>query len=388
MTIQHTNLPGITAEELARVQQPLDKAYTLPPASYTDPAIYAREVETIMRKSWLPLARVDQVANPGDYISLDLFGQPVMVVHGEDGEIRVMSRVCLHRAAPIAQGSGQRKLFTCPYHAWSYDTAGALVRAPLMEGADGFDEKGATKKPCRLPQIKTEIWNGFIMANLDQDAAPFAPQVAGFTDYFEKFKLDELVVVKTLDFPSQWNWKVLVENFMEAYHHIAAHSTTLEPVFHARESKIPDNDGAPWSILHMPSADPSAAPGEGSVEGLEDWQARDLFAAVLFPHFLLGIQGNGTVWYQLFPEAHDRLTLKIHICLPRAVAEADETGEIANATAELISHIHQEDIEANDMVWRGLNAPLTKQGRLSPLEKSIWQINQWWLGKMMAEKNA
>ena len=74
--------------------------------------------------------------------------------------------------------------------------------------------------------------------------------------------------------------------------------------------------------------------------------------------------------------------LKIHFCLPRHLAEQDKDGSGAAATADMLTLIHNEDIEANDMVWRGLNAPLTTQGRLSPLEKSIWQMNQWWLGKM------
>ncbi len=382
MTIQQTRMPALSAEEIARVRLPLEQAYTLPPAAYADPDVYQREVALIMRKSWLPLARVDQVARPGDYISLDLFGQPVMVVHGKDGEIRTMSRVCLHRAAPLTEdGAGHRNLFTCPYHAWSYDTAGDLVRAPLMEGADGFDQTSINEK-CRLPQIRTEIWNGFIMANLDDNAAPFAPQIEGYTEFFKPFRLDDLAVARTLEFPSDWNWKVLVENFMEAYHHIATHSATLEPVFHAAESKIPENNGEQWSILDMPAADMAGPAAEGTVPGLEDWQAHSLFATCIFPHFLLGIQGNATAWYQLLPDAHDRLTLRIHMCLPRSTIPADKWDEAGDAAAELVSVIHHEDIEANDMVWRGLNAPLTKQGRLSPLEKSIWQMNQWWLDKM------
>ena len=84
------------------------------------------------------------------------------------------------------------------------------------------------------------------MATLDPDAAPFAPQVEGFTCYFERFRLDDLAVARTLEFPGGWNCKVLVEeNFMEAYHHIATHSATLEPVFHAADSHVADNCGEP-----------------------------------------------------------------------------------------------------------------------------------------------
>ena len=368
----HT-LPGITQEDIARVQQPLANAYTLPTPAYTSNEIYELEVARILRKSWLPIARVDQVPEKGHYLTLDLLGQPTMVVHGNDGKIRVMSSVCLHRGAPIADGCGQKNVFTCPYHAWSYDTAGQLVRAPLMEGAQDFDEKD-----YQLPQIRSEIWEGFILANTDPDAAPLAPQISDFTDYFKNFRLGEMVIGKTLEFDSGWNWKVLVENFMEAYHHIAAHSKTFEPGFHAKDSQIPDNTG-PWSILHMPAADQNAPVDAGE---LEDWQARDMFASVIFPYFLIGVQGHGAVWYQVIPSAADRLTLKIHILAPASARAHPEFDAMIDAIAESIGVFHQEDIEANDQVWRGLSAPMTQQGRLCPLEKSIWQTNQWWLEKM------
>jgi phenylpropionate dioxygenase-like ring-hydroxylating dioxygenase large terminal subunit len=372
-------LPGMDADEIDRVSQPLAEASTLPPAAYIRDDIFARETEQIFRKSWLPLARVDQVAKPGDYVSMDLLGQPIMVVHGHDGEIRVMSRTCLHRAALVAEGDGNRKLFTCPYHAWSYDTSGQLVRAPLMDGAEAFSES-----TCRLPQIRSEIWRGFVLANIDNDAASFAPQVKSFETYFEKFKLEDMAVVRTLEFDSDWNWKVLVENFMEAYHHIGVHPQTFEPAYHARDSRVPDNDG-PWSILHMPAAHAELPPGLPPVEGLENWQARDLFASVLYPHFLLGIQGSVLTWYQLFPEAAGKLMLKIHICVPAAYTAFEGFGHIAEEISQMVTAIHMEDIGANDTVWKGLNAPMTTQGRLSPLEKAIWQYNQWWLEKMLPE---
>lgn len=373
------SLSCLTADALLRVRKPLESAWTLPPAAYLDDAVYARETERIFRKSWLPLARVDQLPNRGDYLSLDLFGQPVMVVHGQDGEYRVMSRTCLHRAALVAEGDGNRKLFTCPYHAWSYDTSGQLVRAPLMEGANGF-----SPSDCRLPQLRTEIWEGFILANFDAEAAPFAPQVESFTRYFSNFQLANMKVIRTLNFDSDWNWKVLVENFMEAYHHIATHPETFEPSYHARDSKVPDNDG-PWSILHMPAAHEELPEGLPPVEGLEDWQIRDLFAATMFPHFLLGIQGSVVTWYQLFPQGAGKLQLKIHICVPASHTDIDGFEDIADGIAELVGYIHSEDIRANDLVWEGLNAPMTGQGRLSPLEKSIWQLNQWWLNRMDLE---
>ncbi len=127
----------LAAEDVSACRLPLKEAATLPPAAYTDEGIWERERTRVLARGWLPLARVDQVPGAGDYLSADLAGEPVMVVRGDDGTVRVLSRVCRHRSALVAEGHGCRKLFTCPYHAWSYDTKGNLVRAPLMEGRRG-----------------------------------------------------------------------------------------------------------------------------------------------------------------------------------------------------------------------------------------------------------
>jgi phenylpropionate dioxygenase-like ring-hydroxylating dioxygenase large terminal subunit len=373
--MDESSLPGVGAEEIERARAPLERAWTLPPAAYVRPDIYDLEVERILRRSWAPLARTDQAPEPGDYIAMDFMGQPVLLVHGLDGRFRAMANVCRHRAAPVAEGAGRRKLFTCPYHAWSYDTEGRLIAAPLMDGVEGF-----APEDCRLGQIRTEVWEGFVMVNLDPDAAPFAPQVEPLRRYFQAFRMGEMAVVRTLTYDSGWNWKVLVENFMEAYHHLAAHAQTLEPAFHARDSVVPDNDG-PWSILHMPAAGPDAS-RERLVQGLEDWQAQSLFAAVAFPHFLFALHGDGMAWYQVLPQTAGRFTLNIHICAPRYLLELEGADEIIAALEQATAAIHAEDIAVNDLVWRGLNAPMTGQGRLSTLERSIWQMNQWWLTQM------
>ena len=346
----------------------------MPPAAYTDEGIWERERTRVLARGWLPLARVDQVPGAGDYLSADLAGEPVMVVRGDDGAVRVLSRVCRHRSALVAEGHGCRKLFTCPYHAWSYDTAGALVRAPLMEGAEGFDpvQNG-------LRQIRSEIWEGFVMATLDPAAEAFGPQVSGLSDFFRAYGLDGFFVARTLDYGHDWDWKVLAENFMEAYHHIATHTATLEPGSHARDSVVPDTD-QPWSILHMPAADRDAPQPE--VPGLEDWQVRDLVAAIAFPMLMIAVQGPFMAWYQATPQAGGGVGLKIHLCFPSWMRALEEFPHILDEAEATTRAIHAEDIAANDLVWQGLAAPLSRQGRLSPLEKSIWQMNQWWLARM------
>lgn len=374
-------LPGISQEELARVTAPVERAWTLPPAAYTDPAIFTLEKKHILAKGWHAVARVDQVANAGDYMALTLLDQPMMIVHGQDGVIRALSRVCLHRAAAVAEGEGNRKLFTCPYHGWSYATDGRLVRAPLMDGADGFAEKD-----CRLPEIRSEVRSGFIFVNLDNDAPPLGPEVAAFEERFAPFRLDEMVVAKTLEFDSPWNWKTLVENFMEAYHHSGTHAQSLEPTYHARDSFV-EKSGDLFSILRMPAShDPDHVAELPAPDAIAEDERRDLFAAVIYPCFLIVLQAEAMAWYQVLPQAHDRLLLRIHICVPRAATVLPDYDEIAGRVAGFVNDVHHEDIGINDDVSRGLAAPLTRQGRLSPLEKPIWLLNQWWLQRMADAK--
>lgn len=370
-------LPGLSAEEIARSRRPLEDAWTLPAAAYVRQDIHALETERILRRSWTPLARVDQVPEPGDFIAMDLAGQPVLLVHGLDGTFRVMANVCRHRAAPVAQGTGRRKLFTCPYHAWSYDTEGRLAAAPLMEGARDFPSDD-----CRLTQFRSEVWEGFVMANLDPQAPPSrrrsracaATSRRSASATWWSREPSPTTAVGTGRFSSRISWRP---------------TTTWPPT------------RRPWSRGFMPGIPrfpTMTGPGQSCtcrqrrrdlgrprlVQGLPDWQAGALFAAVAFPHFMFALHGDGMAWYQVLPTAGDRFVLKIHVCVPRHVLEMEGADDVLAHLEQATAAIHAEDIVVNDLVWRGLNAPASGQGRLSPLERSIWQMNQWWLARMGA----
>ncbi len=346
--------------EMARVTAPLERAWTLPPAAYTEPAVFAAEAARIFQREWQCVARADQVADPGDFRCVDLLDQPVVVVRGQDGRIRTFSRICLHRAMPVAEGSGNATRFVCPYHHWTYELDGRLRSAPMMEGAEGF-----APSECRLPQLRTEVWQGFVFANLDPHCAPLAPRLAELDPLIGNYDFSALVTVDTLAFDSPWNWKILVENFMEAYHHVGIHRTTFEPTYPARDSFVEDNHGAPWALLHMPGRDPDD----------------ELLAGCVFPDLLFAATGGTVVWYELRPTAHDSMTLYIHALLrPEEAEELDAAGR--EMLKQTLSHVHTEDIAANRGPWQGLNAPLTAQGRLSPYEKAIWQFNQYWCARM------
>jgi phenylpropionate dioxygenase-like ring-hydroxylating dioxygenase large terminal subunit len=129
----------------------------LAPTCYTDPVLFEQELDQLFLNEWLCIGRVDEVAEPGDYFTVEMLGEPLLVVRSDDNQIRVLSNVCRHRSMQVAAGAGNQKLFVCPYHAWSYRNDGTLNKAPLMVAAQ------VLAASCRLPEFACEIWKGFYL---------------------------------------------------------------------------------------------------------------------------------------------------------------------------------------------------------------------------------
>ncbi len=352
---------ALDPEALARALQPLEKAATLPASAYTSPAVYAAETERIFSHAWLCAGRVEQIPNAGDWMTLDLLDDKLVVVRGADDRVRVLSRVCRHRGAELCEGRGNTRSFQCPYHAWTYGLDGRLVGAPLMDGAADFD-----RTRFGLPELRSEVWEGWIFVSFDADAAPLGPQLAPLERLLARYRLEERVALEPLVFESPFNWKLLVDNFMEAYHHIAIHRDTLQPLFPADRSHAPDADG-PYSVLIMPGKERDAEP---------------LVAAVVYPFHLFAPGGEMLSWYQLLPTRHDHFTLRIHCCFAREAVEDPAQAAKLEALRELVRTVHEQDIAACQATWAGLNARSYRAGRLGPLEKPLWQFNRWWIERM------
>ncbi|MDF1750660.1 MAG: aromatic ring-hydroxylating dioxygenase subunit alpha [Alphaproteobacteria bacterium] len=202
---------------------PADQAQTLPGRFYTDPDYFDYEVATFLSREWHCLGRVDEIPNPGDYFTTRLFAEALLVVCGDDGQVRVLSNVCRHRGMLLAEGNGSTRRFVCSYHAWSYDRSGQLSAAPRMQ------EKGVDGKTCRLPEFRSEVWNGFIYANLDDAALPLAPRLQGLNQLLAPYGTQGMRHIQSFEEEWQTNWKCLVENFMESYHLSVVHPKTLHP---------------------------------------------------------------------------------------------------------------------------------------------------------------
>ena len=108
-----------------------DADFSLPGWTYRDPEFFAAEMERVIRPSWQIVCHVNEIAQPGEYRTLDYLGESVIVIRGQDGEVRAFTNVCRHRAMRLVQGpAGCARKIVCPYHAWTYEPDGRLSGVP------------------------------------------------------------------------------------------------------------------------------------------------------------------------------------------------------------------------------------------------------------------
>ncbi|HET6473151.1 MAG TPA: aromatic ring-hydroxylating dioxygenase subunit alpha [Pseudomonadales bacterium] len=330
-------------------------AVGLPREMYLDPAVFDAEVRRVFEAGWLPVARSSAIANPGDYRSVDLLGTPLVVSRDEAGAVHVLSRVCRHRGMPVVDGSGNRKDFSCPYHLWRYGLDGRFVFAPAMDGSAAFD-----KSKCDLPRVAHTEWGGWVFANISGDAAPLAPALEPLTARLRRVDPAQFVTAATLEFDSPWNWKVMVENFLESYHHIGPHANTLQQTNPGFGTYATDAVGE-FTILENPAIDGG-------------WP---FVVACIFPWTLIAITESEVpfgVWYEFDRVRHDRFLLRVHVLLvPEQAADA---AFVAYLT-EQVRIIHVEDIAVCDGVQRGLHSALYESGPLSRLEGCLWHFHRY-----------
>jgi phenylpropionate dioxygenase-like ring-hydroxylating dioxygenase large terminal subunit len=209
-----------------------------------DPQVWIAEQELVFASSWVAVARSQDLANSGDYVSTSVAGEPVVIVRANDNSLSALSNVCRHRATTLVEGSGNSRALQCPNHRWTYDAQGKLLSAPSMDDAKDFD-----KAAVCLPRFAVCEWQGWVVVNLSGEAAPLSESTRHLDELLADANFATMQRVGSLPFPSPWNWKVSVENFAESYHHQSVHPETLQPTFPGARSFVVDSTGEPWSWL-------------------------------------------------------------------------------------------------------------------------------------------
>ena len=358
---------------------PINEARLLPPVLYTSPEFYEFERRAIFQREWLCVGRADQLAEPGDFRCITIAGEPLVAARDNDGELRVMSAVCRHRGMVLAEGSGNCRRFTCPYHHWSYGLDGRLLGTPAMDRAVGFDpaEHG-------LVELKVEIWQGFVMANFDPDAAPFGPTMAKIDVMLENYGLETTTTLEGKTIPGlAWNWKVMMENFNDPYHASRLHGAlqTFAPSHMNDFLDWDDDDGAVGRVQHFVDIDSSFNPTQRCILPVfanltEDQRRRGGFVLIP-PTLALAIVPDEVAYFIISPDGPGHITINIGYCFEPSALKDPLFEYLFEAAEAGVNNFNVQDIYADEMTQKGLNSHLAPRGRYSWQEETLVQFNRW-----------
>lgn len=337
-----------------------------PATAYTDHQRFRREWETLFRGRPLVVALSGDLPGTGDYVATEASGVPLLLVRGEDAQVRAFLNVCRHRGSRVAQGRGTPgRVFTCPYHAWTYDLDGELLGQPMSrQGFEGLDraELGLIPIPAaeRYGLIAVRP-GGTTPIDLEEHFAGLGEELVAFGFGDMRFFAERSGV---------WdmNWKQAIDTFTESYHVFSLHRHTIAHDFLSAPGVGvafgPHNLGAAMrrSVVELLDKDES------------EWNLREHASLVyrVFPNviFNLPIDGHAELW-GIYPEdgSPHRTRVSMKFYTPGEVT-SEKAQHFWQTNFDLtVKVVFEEDFDAQAEIHRGLRSGLLPEliyGRNEP----------------------
>ncbi len=326
---------------------PVERASTIPAAWYTDPVFHEFEKRTVFARTWQYVGHASQIPRIGDHITTMVARKPVLVVRAGDGRLHAFYNVCRHRGGPLALKDGHADMLQCRYHGWTYRLDGMLRGVPHFNRTELFDKKDFGLIPVRL-----EEWQGLLFVHLDPGAEPLERFMAGIAERMAPMRFDDLAFARRVDYDARCNWKVYVDNYIEAYHvpHVHPELCSLYD-FQAYRTEVYD-----WYSLQV-----GPLSGSDTPYGVTSGEALYYF---IYPNFTLNILPGRLQTNIILPVAPDRCRITFHYFYSN-LEEAERRG-IVNDDVAFSDAVQIEDIEVCERVQEGLESGIYDKGRFSP----------------------
>lgn len=346
-----------TLLQTLKIDPDISRAWSLPSQFYIDPSVYPIEQEKIFRRSWQVVGHAGQLVKPGDFFTCELSGEPLLLVRGEQGELRGFYNVCRHRAGPPAEGCGSRKVFRCSYHGWTYALDGSLISAPEVEGVQNFD-----RSDFQLAPVRVEEWFNLIFVNLDPQARPLLSSLGEMRRQAERFDFGAMKLFERRTYDMQCNWKTYVDNYLEGYHLPSVHpGLNRELDYNAYTVEPYGRYVRQFSPIR--GAQAGDATPRRYQEAREDLTT-DYFWA--FPNWMLNCYPDNVSLNIVVPTGTERCLGIFEWYLP----EKDFAEQAAKDSVEFSHQIQIEDISICERVQQNLRSRSYERGRYSMKQES------------------
>jgi phenylpropionate dioxygenase-like ring-hydroxylating dioxygenase large terminal subunit len=331
---------------------PLAEALTPPSSWYVDPRIFELERSTVFARSWQVVGRADRVREPGQYITGEVAGEPILVIRGNDGILRGFFNVCRHHAATVMPNAeGRTQTLRCPYHGWTYNLDGALIVTPEFAGVRNFD-----RSMNGLIPVQSALWEGLVFVKL----SPEGPSLEDFlgrdvAQQISQLSLEKLQWMERRTYTLNCNWKVFVDNYLDGGYHVPHLHQGLRSVLDCAKYTIETGDRFCFqsSPVSTEKADEQTAAVRKGDRALYYW---------IYPNLMIN-------WYEgvmdtnlVCPRGVDRT----EIIFDFYFTDTSKTSRERNLASIAVSErIQAEDLAICESVQSGLVSRAYTAGRLS-----------------------
>lgn len=348
----------------------LAEASTIPAPWYTDKRLYDLELRTVFSRSWQLVARVDQLQQPGQYVTVEIGNEPVVIVCGSDKLVRGFFNVCRHHAAAVmTEPHGQANQLRCPYHGWTYSLAGELKGTPDFAGVCSF-----SREANGLVPVETSTWENWVFVKLDNGNGP--PPVANpppgrdainltttiedflgaaLMDQIRPLDLAKLHWIERRHYSFDCNWKVFVDNYLDGGYHVPYLHKGLDSVLDYSRYMIENGERfcLQWSPLVSEGAETQTAAVRKGDRALYYW---------IYPNFMINYYAGIMDTNLVLPRGVDKTEVIFDFYFPD-VSEASRARN--QASIAVGQRIQDEDVAICKSVQRGLTSRAYNAGRLS-----------------------
>lgn len=363
---------------------------SLPKASYVGADEFARERELVLFPSWFCVGRADSVPAPGDYLTVDVAGESIIVVRAGDGTLAAFYNLCRHRGSRLvpprtsdpAAEPGRSGCFAgsirCPYHGWTYGLDGTLRAAPFLP------EVRAYRKPLGLHPAEVAGWGGFVFVRLEQapgDAGSLADCLGDIPARIARYPLADLQVGQRLTYQVAANWKVILENYNECYHCAPVHPELcdLVPAFRRGgadldwDAGIPHRDGAYTFTL---TGTTSRAPFPGLSQEDKERHRGEL----ILPNLMLSLSADHVAAFTVWPVSAQLTTVACDFLFhPAAIAAP---GFDPSDAVRFWDLVNKQDWAVCELVQDGMRSRRFRVGYLAPMEQPSADVGRYVAAKL------
>jgi phenylpropionate dioxygenase-like ring-hydroxylating dioxygenase large terminal subunit len=352
-----------------------DADWSLPGWTYRDPEFFKAELRRIFRPSWQIVAHESDLPAPGDYHRLDYIGESVIAIRGEDGQVRAFTNVCRHRGARIVQdGAGCARRLVCPYHGWTYDSAGRLIGVPMREDY-AFDAADHG-----LQSVQLENFHGFLFVRLEDDGGPCVAQMmAPWAEEIAAYRFADVRALGRVTLrPRDVNWKIVGDNYSDGLHIAVAHPGLRRLMGDGYGVQAaPHADRMHGPIVDRPSSTLSERAYQHflpNIPHLGDERQRCWTYVKLWPNIAFDIYPDQIDFMQWLPQAPGRTLIR-----ETAYALPDERRAMKAARYlnwRINRQVNAEDTALIERVQAGLASESFTVGPLSRREVALRQFNR------------